>query len=161
MITTLSLALALVAAGTESPGPCDLLSRETASQLLGQPVSAGTPSAPEPDEETGGTRSSCVYQAGTRLVVLIRVVFATASEAREATTEEAVTDRLSEENFTVTEEPGLADKAFWAESERAAEIMALKGATVLAIALGGMPEEPSAYHPQLRAAMTAALNALH
>jgi hypothetical protein len=162
MLTTLSLTLALAfTRTTEPPGPCDLLSREEASQVLGQPVPAGTPSGPEPDEDTGGTRTVCVYQVGTRMLIVIRVAFATAADAREASSEEAVTDRLSEESFTVTDEPGLADKAYWAQSEGAAEIMALKGNSVLAVILGGMPQKPSTYHAQLRATLMTVLNAAH
>ncbi len=160
MLIPMSLAIGLLVAGQAATGPCDLLSPAAASQLLGRPVSAGTPSGPEPDEDTDGTRTVCVYQAGGRMVIVIRVVFATAARAREASTEQAVKDRLSEESFTVTPEPGLGDQAFWAQSEGAAEIVARKGTSIVAVLLGGMPQPPASYHPQLRATLTTALNAL-
>jgi hypothetical protein len=153
MLDTLVLSLAFLSSG-ETPGPCDLLTREAASELLGQQVTTPTPSGPEPDEDTGGTRTVCVYQSGTRMLILVRVAFASAAAAREATTRELVGERYGEgeDDFTLKEEPGLGDKAFWAYSRRAAEFIVVKGATVLGLTLGGMPKEPSTYQAQLRAA---------
>jgi hypothetical protein len=94
------------------------------------------------------------------MLIVTRVVFASATAAREATTEELVGERLGAENVTVKEEPGLGDKAYWAQSPTGAEYIVLKGPTVLGLALGGMPKEPSAYRAQLRAATAAATQKL-
>ncbi len=153
MLAALVLSLFLHPAGVAIPGPCDLLTRATASELLGQQVTTPTPSGPEPDEDTGGSRAVCVYQAGTRMLILIRVDFASAPAALKATTRELVGERFSEgEDFTVAEVPGLGDRAFWAYRPGAAELIVVKGATVLGLSLGGMPKEPSMYQAQLRAA---------
>ena len=154
MLDTLALSLAFVTSGVGAPGPCDLLTREAASELLGQQVTTPTPSGPEPDEDTGGTRTVCVYQAGTRMLVLLRVAFASAPAAREATTQELVGERYGDDanDFTIKEEPGLGDKAFWTYSPKVTEFIVVKGATVLGLTLGGMPKEPSTYKAQLRAA---------
>jgi hypothetical protein len=156
MLATFGLSLALLTSGVQPPGPCDLLTREAAGQLLGQQVTTMTPSGPEPDEDTGGTRTVCLYQAGTRMLVLIRVAFANPAAARQATTKELVTERLEEDGYTITEEPTLGDMAFWAHSPRGAQYIVVKGAAVLGLALGGMPREPSTYRAQLRAVTVAA-----
>ena len=44
MLATLALSLALVTSGVEPPGPCDLLTREAASGLLGQQAATPAPS---------------------------------------------------------------------------------------------------------------------
>jgi hypothetical protein len=162
MLAALALSLFLHPAGAAIPGPCDLLTRAAASELLGQQVTTPTPSGPEPDEETGGTRTVCVYQAETRMLILIRVVFASAPAALAATTRELVGERFSEgeDDFTVTEESGLGDRAFWAHRPGAAEFVVVKGATVLGLVLGGMPKEPSMYQAQLRAAAVLAATRL-
>ena len=162
MLATLATSLALLTAGAEPPGPCDLLSAAAASELLGQPVTTPTPSGPEPDEDTGGTRTVCVYQAGTRMLILVRVAYASAPAARDATTQELVGERFGEgeDDFTVKEESGLGDRAFWALSPRAAEYVVVKGPTVLGLLLGGMPKEPSTYQAQLRAATAKAMTKL-
>lgn len=154
MLAALALSLFLHPSGAAIPGPCDLLTRAAASELLGQQVTTPTPSGPEPDEDTGGIRTVCVYQAGTRMLILIRLVFASAPAALEATTRELVGERFSdgEDDFTIAEVPGLGDRAFWAYRPRAAEFIVVKGATVLGLSLGGMPKEPSMYQAQLRAA---------
>jgi hypothetical protein len=162
MIDTLALSLAFLTSGVGTPGPCDLLTRDAAGGLLGQQVTTPTPSGPEPDEDSGGTRTVCVYQAGTRMLIVTRVAFASAPAARDATTRELVGERYSEgeDDFVIKEEPGLGDKAFWAYSQKAAEFIVVKGATVLALALGGMPKEPSTYQAQLRAATVMAAGKL-
>lgn len=162
MLATLALSLALLPRGAAIPGPCDLLTPAAASELLGQQVTAPAPSGPEPDEETGGIRTICVYQAGTRMLILFRVAFASAPAALEATTRELVGERFSdgEDDFTVTEQPGLGDRAFWAYRPGAAELIVVKGATVLGLALGGMPKEPSMYQAQLKAAAVTAMTKL-
>ena len=162
MLATLALSLGLLPSSVAIRGPCDLLTRAVASELLGQQVSTPTPSGPEPDEDTGGTRTVCVYQAGARMLILLRVVFASAPAAREATTRELVGERFSvgEDDFTINEEPGLGDKAYWVYSPKAVELIVVKGATVLALTLGGVPKEPSTYHAQLRAATVMAMTKL-
>ncbi|HEY7683558.1 MAG TPA: hypothetical protein VH879_13015 [Gemmatimonadales bacterium] len=152
MLVILGLSLVLSAPDAATAGPCDLLDRATAGQLLGQAVAAGTPSGPEPDEDSGGTRRNCVYQAGKSLLVLTQVTFASAAAAREATTRELVGERLGEEDFTVKEESGLGDKAYWAYSEIAAQYIVVKGPNVLGLALGGTGQAPSSYQASLRAA---------
>lgn len=161
MLATLAIS-ALLTSGAGVPGPCDLLTREAAEGLLGQKVAAPEPSGPEPDEDSGGTRSVCVYQAGTRMLIVIRVAFASAAAAREATTRELVTEHYGEgeKDFTITEAPGLGDQAFWAYSARAAEFIVVKGASVLGVTLGGMPKTPSTYQAQLRAVTVTVTNKL-
>ena len=153
MLTRSTISLALLPAGAAIRGPCDLVSRTAASELLGQQVATATPSGPEPDEDSGGMRSICVYQSATRMLILVRIVFANAHAAREATTRELVSERFSDgdDDFTIKEEAGVGDAAFWAYSPSAAEFVVVKGVTVLALTLGGMPKEPSAYQAQLRA----------
>jgi hypothetical protein len=88
------------------------------------------------------------------MLILIRVDFASAPAALAATTRELVGERFSEgeDDFTVAEVPGLGDRAYWAYRPGAAELIVVKGATVLGLTLGGMPKEPSTYQAQLRAA---------
>jgi hypothetical protein len=94
------------------------------------------------------------------MLIVTRVAFASAAAAKDATTQELVGERLGDEDVTVTEEPGLGDKAFWAVTPRSAEYIVLKGATALGLALGGMPKAASAYQAQLRAATVTATGKL-
>jgi hypothetical protein len=157
MLAALGLALVLSAppalpASFARSGPCDLLDRATASQLLGKPVASMEPSAPEPDEDSGGMRSVCVYQAGTSMLMVIQETFKTAEAARDLTTQELVGERYGgNEAVTVEEASGLGDRAFWIHSPTAAEYVVLKGAKVLALLLGGTTRAPNSYQESLRA----------
>ena len=88
MLATIAYSLTLAAIGTTPAGPCDLLDRSAAGALLGAPVSKMEPSGPEPDEETGATRTICAYQAGQRMLIVVRLDFPNAGAAREATAAE-------------------------------------------------------------------------
>ena len=131
-------------------GPCDLLDRAAAAQLLGAPVTTMEPSGPEPDEDTGATRTTCVYQAGQGMLVLIRLEFPDAAAAREVTSAELEPEKLAEEKATVKPESGVGDKAYLMYNPRAVEYVVVKGATVLTLALGGVPDPLPSYEAQLR-----------
>jgi hypothetical protein len=161
MLAMVGLSLALGTSAGGAAGPCDLVSKAAAAQLLGQPVASMAPSGPEPDEDSGGTRTVCVYQAGNRMLIITRVAFGSAAAAREATTKELVGERLGEEEgATVTEEPGLGDKAYWATTKNGVEYIIVKGAAVLGAALGGMPQPPATYQAQLRTVAVGAASKL-
>jgi len=160
MLTILAYSLALAAIGTSRAGPCDLLDRSAASALLGAPVSKMDPSGPEPDEETGATRTTCAYQGAQRLLVVIRLDFPNATAAREATTAQLQPDQLSETDATAKEVSGLGDKAYLVNTPKAVQYVVVKGPTVLSLMLGGMPNPPPTYESQLRAATAAAAKKL-
>ena len=155
MLAMLGLSLAIVTSGPLPGEPCDLVDQASAAQLLGQAVTKTFPSGPEPDEETGGIRTICYYQAGTRGLVVTQVVFKSAAEARQATTRELMEDQMDSEEMTIKEESGLGDKAFWAYTDKTAQYVVVKGAKVVALSLGGMPKEPTSYQATLRAATRA------
>ena len=131
-------------------GPCDLLDRAAAAQLLGAPVTTMEPSGPEPDEDTGATRTTCMYQAGKGMLVVIRLEFPDAAAAREVTSAELAPEKLAEEKATVKPESGIGDKAYLMYNPRAVEYVVVKGATVLTLALGGVPNPLPSYEAQLR-----------
>jgi len=72
MISSVAFSLAF-AAVTAAAGPCDLLDRAAAGALLGAPVTKMEPSGPEPDEDSGGSRTTCTYQAGQAMLIVIRL----------------------------------------------------------------------------------------
>ena len=156
MLSLLTYPLALAVAA----GPCDLVDKAAATQLLGAPVTTVSPSGPEPDEDTGATRNACVYQAGDRMLVLVRLDFPTATAARDAASEQLQSDDLTEEGTTIKEESGLGDKAWLAHTRHGLQYIVLKGPTVLSLAIGGMPKELSTYESQLRSATAAAAKKL-
>lgn len=149
MISAVASALALSALAATA-GPCDLLDRAAAAKLLGAAVTQMDPSGPEPDEDTGASRSTCVYMAGQRMLVVIRLDFPSAAAASEMTTTELQGERLTAENATVKEETGAGDKAWLVRTPKALEYIVLKGPTVLTLALGGVPAPLDAYEAQLR-----------
>ena len=157
MLGLLGFTLAFAVPGAAAPGPCDLLTRDVASTILEAPVTKMEPGGPERDEDTGGMRTLCAYMAGTRMLIVVREVFASAATAKAATTKELVGERLEDENSTVTEVPGLGDKAYWATTPHAAEWVVIKGSSVLGVTLGGMPKAPATYQAQLRGVTVAAL----
>jgi hypothetical protein len=157
MLPSVALALALITSAAPVANPCDLLDRAAVSALVGPPVTDGTPSGPEPDEDSGGTLSYCTYRGGSAALIVSQVTFANAAAARKATTKELVAGRLEDEVTTLTEESGVGDKAFWACTGAAAEYVVLKGASVLGLALGErLPKPPVSYHAALRAAAASA-----
>jgi hypothetical protein len=160
MLGLLGFSLASAVTGAAAPGPCDLVSRAAASAILEAPVTKMEPGTPERDEDTGGMRTLCAYMAGTRMLMVVREVFASAAAAKEATTKELVTDRLEDEHSTVTEAPGLGDKAYWATTPHAAEWVVIKGSSVLGVTLGGMPKPPATYQAQLRTVTVGVLGKL-
>ena len=97
------------------------------------------PSGPEPDEDTGATRTPCWYQAGQGMLVVTRLEFPDAAAALAATSADLEPEKLSEEKATMKLESGLGDKAYLIYHPRGAEYVVVKGTTVLTLALGGMP----------------------
>jgi hypothetical protein len=152
--------LTLVAVLALTTGPCDLVDKAAATSLLGAPVTAVTPSGPAPDEDTGGTMSSCVYQAGERMLVVVRVDYPTAAAANDAANAEMSPEKLAEEGTTATPESGLGDKAWLSHTRSGLQYSVLKGASALALAIGGMPKDLATYESQLRAATAAAVKKL-
>jgi hypothetical protein len=158
MMSVLGLSLALLIPAAHVAGPCDLLDPATVSELLGQPLTKGAPSGPEPDEDSGGTLGYCTYRAGSTALIVSQVTFGSAAAARKATTKELVAGRLEDEVIALTEERGLGDKAFWAYTTQGAEYVVLKGPSVLGLALGGrLPKPPASYQAALRAAAAGAI----
>ena len=156
MIALIALSLASVA----SSGPCDLIDRAAATQLLGAPVASMEPSGPEPDEDTGATRTTCTYMAGQAMLIVIRLDFPNAAAAHDVTAAELEPEKLAEEKATVKEESGVGDKAYLVYNPRAAEYVVVKGASVLTVALGGTPKPLPSYEAQLRSSATAAAKKL-
>jgi len=160
MLATIAYSLTLAAIGTTPAGPCDLLDRSAAGALLGAPVSKMEPSGPEPDEETGATRTICAYQAGQRMLIVVRLDFPNAGAAREATAAEMQPDKLSETNATAKEESGLGDKAYLVYTPKAIQYVVVKGPSVLSLILGGMPNALTTYEAPLRSDAAAATKKL-
>jgi hypothetical protein len=104
--------------------------------------------------------SSCVYQAGDRMLVVVRVDYPTAAAARDAATEEMSPEKLAEEGTTATPESGLGDKAWLSHTKYGLQYSVLKGASALSLAIGGMPKDLSTYEAQLRSATAAAVKKL-
>lgn len=156
MIALAALSLAFAA----SAGPCDLLDRAAAAQLLGAPVASMDPSGPEPDEDTGATRTTCTYIAGKAMLIVIRLDFPNAAAARDVTSSELEPEKLAEEKATVKEESGIGDKAYLIYNPRAAEYVVVKGASVLTLAIGGTPNPLPSYEAQLRSSAAAATRKL-
>jgi len=159
-IIAYSLALAVAGAPAPAPGPCDLLDKAAAGQVLGTAVSSVTPSGPDKDDETGASRTTCIYKAGDRMLLVMRLDFPTAAAARDAANEQLQGEALTEEGTTVKEEPGIGDKAWLAHTKHALQYIVVKGPAVLSLLLGGMPKDLSTYESQLRTATTAALKKL-
>lgn len=149
MIAMLGAALAL-AAGVGSVDPCELVGKVKAAELLGQPVTRVMPSPPEPDEDSGGTRSSCMYFAGTRALIVVYVSFPSATAARRGVQRALAEDT---EKPTIREEPGVGDRALWSFTTEGAQYSIQKGAAVVALSMGGGDlKNLDAFHDRLKAA---------
>jgi len=159
MISSVAFSLAF-AAVTAAAGPCDLLDRAAAGALLGAPVTKMEPSGPEPDEDSGGSRTTCTYQAGQAMLLVLRLDFPDAAAARAIASAEIEPEKLAEQKATATPETGLGDKAWLIRAPAAIEYVVVKGPTVLTLALGGMPKPLETYEAQLRASTTAAAGKL-
>ena len=146
---------------TTVAGPCDLLDRAAAAQILGAPVTKMEPSGPEPDEDTGASRSTCMYTAGKGMLMVIRLDFPSAAAARDVIAANLQPDKLAEDKATAKEESGgPGEKSYVVYNPKAAEYVVLKGATVLTLAVGGVPNPLPSYEPQLRSNAAAATKKL-
>ena len=146
---------------TAAAGPCDLLDRAAAAQILGAPVTTMEPSGPEPDEDTGASRTTCMYMAGKGMLMVIRLDFPSAAAARDVIAANLEPDKLAEDKATAKEESGgPGDKSYVVYNPNAAEYVVLKGATVLTLAVGGVPNPLPSYEPQLRSNAAAATKKL-
>jgi hypothetical protein len=152
----LSVVSSLTLAALAAAGPCDLLDKATAGAILGATVTQADPSGPEPDEDSGATRTSCVYMAGTRMLVVIRLDFPNAAAASQTANAEAQSEELAAEGATVKPETGVGDKAWLMQTRTALTYGILKGPTILSLALGGVPNPLNTYEAQLRTAAVAA-----
>ena len=160
MLATIAYSMALAAMSTTPAGPCDLLDRAAATTLLGAPVTKMDPSGPEPDEDTGGTRTTCVYQAAQRMLIVIRLDYPNAGAAREATAAEMEPEKLAEEKATMKDAPGLGDKGYLVYTPRAIQYLVVKGSSVLSLILGGVPNPLPTYEAPLRSATVSAAKKL-
>ena len=145
MLSFLAVSLVLSASG-----PCDLLDRATAAQIIGAPVTRMDPSGPEPDEDNGASRTTCAYMAGQAMLLVIRLDFPSAAAANETLSTQLDPAKLEEEQTTVKSESGPGDKAWVVYNPRAVEYVVLKGPTVLTLALGGVPNPLPTYEDALR-----------
>lgn len=159
MLPELTLLVApLLFGASPKANPCDLLDRATVVALLGPTTSAGTPSGPEPDDDTDGTVSYCTFKGATGAMILSQVTFASPAAARKAASKELVTARMDGDRATISEEPGLGERAWWAYTAEGAQVVVLQGPVVLGVAIGGgLPKPPRSYHDALRAATASAL----
>lgn len=159
MFSSLAYSL-VVAALAGTTGPCDLLDRAAAAALLGAPVTKILPSGPEPDEDSGASRTTCTYQAGQAMLLVLRLDFPDAAAARDMTASAMMPDALSEQKGTATPENGLGEQAWIVRAPHAIEYVVLKGPTVLTLALGGTPNPLASYEAQLRASALSAVGKL-
>ena len=141
-------------------GPCDFLTQAEATRLLGVPVTKAEPSGPEPDEDTGATRSTCTYYAGQAMAIVMRLDFPSAAAAQQAMADGLEPEKLAEEKATVKPESGVGDKAYLMYTPRSAQYVVVKGATVLTVIVGGTPNPLTSYESQLRTDARAAAGKL-
>ena len=160
MLTLVTWSLLLAAVGATPAGPCDLVDRPTAAQMLGAPVTKVEPTGPEPDEDSGATRTTCTYYAGQGLLIVIRLDFPNAAAARDMAATELDPDKLNAENSTVKQESGIGDKDYLVHAPKAVQYVVVKGSTVLTLILGGTSDAPAAHESQLRTAAGAATKKL-
>lgn len=145
----------VMAASLLTVDPCELVGKAQAAELLGQPVTRVMPSPPEPDEDSGGTRSSCMYFAGGRALIVIHVAFPSPEAARRGTQRALASD---DEKPTLREEPGVGDRALWSFTAEGAQYAIVKGAAVVAVSIGGGDlKNLEGYHDRLKAAAVQAV----
>jgi hypothetical protein len=160
MLTAVGLPLLLLLTAA-APGPCDLLSKSDASALLGQPVTAVDHVGPQPDEDTGGTLDYCVYRTATSAMTVSEVVFPSAAAAKKAVTQEFLLGQMDAEDASVEAESGIGEQGWWGHSGKGAQYVVIKGATVLAVGLGGQGiKDPASHKAALRAAIISAAGKL-
>lgn len=160
MLTLVTWSLVLAAVGATPAGPCDLVDRATAAQILGAPVTKVEPSGPEPDEDSGATRTACTYYADKGLFIVLRLDFPNATAARDMAAAELSPEKLSAEKSTVKSETAIGDKSYVVYAPQAIQYVVVKGPTVLTLILGGVPNPLTTYESQLRAAAAAATKKL-
>ena len=136
--------LVLTSTVASAADPCALLSKGDAAALLGEPVAAVVPAGPQRDEDSGGQLSYCSYRGASAAVVVSVVEFTSEPEAREQLSINLLRERMDEEDATVTEEPGLGDRAFFGASANGSMYAFSKKNKVVGIALGGAKTSASA-----------------
>ena len=147
----LGLVAVLQTTAAASVDPVTLVSKAEAIALLGQPVTAVTPSSEQVDEDTGGKLIYCALRTEKSALVVSVVSFSSAKEALAKMTKQHAVERMEGDNAKITEEKGLGDQAFWATTDLGAEYIVIKGSRVLGLALGGkLPNPPASYREALR-----------
>jgi hypothetical protein len=127
-------------------------------QILGAPVTAMEPSGPEPDEDTGPRAPpACTRQEGNADGHSPRFP----QRGRGARRCAANLEPAWRKKETAKEESGgPGDKSYVVYDPNAAEYVVLKGATVLTLAVGGVPNPLPSYEAQLRSSAAAAAKKL-
>ena len=156
-VVALSLALALAAAAAASD-PCGLVGRNDVAAVLGGPVLAATPAGPMRDAATGGRLTMCTYDSAAASIVVSVTAFESAALAAKAATREYALGRLEGSGASVSEEGGIGDRAFFGTSSAGARWVALRGTSVVEVAIRSAgSKNPASLKGRLRGLVAAAL----
>lgn len=144
----------------QAADPCRLVTRAEAAALLGAGGAEPMGGDPEPDEDMGAQRITCVYQNGDRMLIVMILEFPNADAAGTTLTREMVEATLEDETATIAAESGLGDRAYWGMTEGAATFVVLRGARVLGVVFGGGGVNPADQRAALRTVTAAAVGRL-
>ena len=133
-----------------------LLSKAEAAKLIGQPVVGPKVMGPEKDDDAPAQATHWSYLAKDSMVVVTRLDFASAAEAKKYATPAFIKKQNDEDEAKVTDEPGVGDKAFWTVTEEGCALSFLKGSHIANVAVGGKNiGSPDSHKSALKAAAIA------
>lgn len=134
----------------------EIFSSAEATKLIGQPVKGPTVIGPLKDEDSPALATHWTYQAKESAVVVSRLDFASAAEARKYATLAFVKRQNEDNDAKITEEPGVGEKAFWSATEKGCALIFLKGSHLTSIGMGGQNiGSPESHKAALKAAAIA------
>jgi len=145
-----SLVLLLWQASTataQTPSWCAGVDKTQVGALLGGTAPAPKQSGPQKDDDAGGVTTMCLFPAGQKVVMTMRIEFTSAAEAQKKVSADWLKKNV-EAAATYAEEKGIGDRAFWAVSSEDASFIILKG-NKLYVAVLGPGKDAAAQKPGL------------
>ena len=127
---------------------CALITAAEAEVVMGQAVTSNLPFS-EVDSDYGEMVSSCYYTGKDLTIVVSTVDFGSAQSASEKLQIKYGKELAGGEGVTISEEPGLGEKAYWTIIENAGIYTFLKGSRVFVVGIVGNTGDATVYKASL------------
>jgi len=134
-------------------GGAELFSSAEAAKIIGFPVIHTRTIGPEKDDDAPAQATHWVHQAKEAVVVVTRLDFTSAADAKIFATPEFVKKENDSEEGKVTVDAGVGEKTFWTVTPDGSALTFLQGSHIASIAFSGRNiGSPESHKEALKAA---------